>query len=67
MTMPEAAMNEDDLAAGGEDEVRVAGEIGGVEAEAIAEPMDERAHAKLGGGALGANAGHAFGALRNGE
>jgi hypothetical protein len=61
--MPEAAVDEDDLAPGREDEIRMAGQVGGVEAEAIAEPVDERAHAKLRGGALGAHAGHAFGAL----
>ena len=56
--MPETAVDKDHLATGGEDEVRLTGEVAAVEAEAIAEAVGEGADEPLGGGALGADAGH---------
>ena len=58
--------NKTQIAAGGEDEVRFAGELGAVEAEAVAEAVGQGADEALGGRALGADAGHAFRALGGG-
>ena len=64
--MPETAMDKDDLGPGGEDGVRFAGEVGAVEAEAIAEAMGEGPHQPLGSGALVPDKGHALGTLGSG-
>lgn len=63
MPMPETAVDKNHLAPGGEDEVRLTGKVGVVKPEAVAEAVGEGADTKLDGGALGANAGHAFGPL----
>ncbi len=39
MPMPETAAPKNDLAPGGKDEVRLAGQVGAVEAEAVAEAV----------------------------
>lgn len=51
------------LCAGGEDEVRLAGEVGAVETEAVAEAVGEGADAPLGDGALVTDKGHTLGAV----
>ena len=61
--MPETAVDKDDLAPRGEDEVRLPGEVGAMEAEAVAEAVGKGPHEPLGGGALVADEGHAFGTL----
>ena len=63
MPMPETAVDKDDLSPRGEDEVWLAGELGAVEAEAVAEAVDEGAEEPLGGGAGRADAGHALGSF----
>jgi len=51
--VPEAAVDEDDFAAGGEDEVGGAGEVGAVESETVAEAVGEGADEEFRGGVLG--------------
>jgi hypothetical protein len=55
--------DKDDLAPGGEDKVRLAGQTRAVEAEAIAEAVGEGADEAFSRGALVPDAGHTFGAL----
>jgi hypothetical protein len=61
--VPEAAMHEDGGAAGTQDDVGRAGEVGGVEAEAVAEAVEQRADAALGRGVCGPDAGYEGGAV----
>lgn len=67
MTMPEAPMHQDRLAAGGEDQIGLAGDLRDVEAEPIAHAVDEGADAAFGGAPLALDAGHAFTAFGGGE
>lgn len=65
--MPETPMDEDHLAPRGEDEVRLPGELGGMQPEAVAEAMGEGADSALGGAALVLDPRHALAALRRGK
>jgi hypothetical protein len=47
--MPETAVNEDDLATAGEDQIGLAGKFRAVKAEAIAELVSDGSNAQLGG------------------
>ena len=67
MPMPETAVDEDDLAPTGEDQVGRAGQVAAMQAEAVAEGVDQATDGELGAGVLAADAGHAFGALGGGE
>lgn len=53
MPAPEAAVHEDDLAADGKDEVGRAGQVTPVQAEAVAEGVDETADGEFGRGVSG--------------
>lgn len=61
--MPEAAVHEDDPPLSRKDEVGRAGQVEAMQAEELAQAVDQTADGELGAGVLAANAGHAFGAL----
>ena len=61
--MPETAVDQDHLPPAGKDQVGRAGQIAAMQAEAVAEGVDQTADGQLGAGVLAANARHAFGAL----
>lgn len=65
--MPEAAVDEDDLPPSGKDQVGRAGQVAAMQAEAIAEAVDQASDGELGAGVLAANAGHEGGACRLSE
>lgn len=64
MLMPETPMHEDHLLAGPEDKVGFAGKILGVEAVAVAHPVNERPDQHLGLHARRTDGGHVAGAFR---
>jgi hypothetical protein len=67
MSMPEAAVDEDDGFVFGEDDVGFSGEGFDVEAEAVAEFVEEGADAEFGRGVFAFDAGHVPGAAGFGE
>ena len=67
VAVPEAAVHEEGDAAGGEDEVRLAGQVGAVEAEAQAERVGGAADGEFGRGVLRLHRAHHGGALRGVE
>lgn len=70
MTVPEAAMDEDDRAVLGQDEVGFAGEgpvIRAADGEAEAEAVEHGAQDELGPGVAAADAGHDCGTFGGGE
>lgn len=62
MAVPEAAVHHDDLAAAGENEIWLAGQIGAVQAEAVAELVGQLADDELRFCAFATNSAHVFGA-----
>ena len=67
MPIPETAVDEDDLAPAAKDQVGRAGQVAAMQAEAVAEGVDETADDELGAGVLAADAGRAFAALAETE
>lgn len=67
VAVPEAAVDEDDGAVFGQDDVRVAGQVASMESEAVAEAVEDRPDADLGGGVFALDGGHDAAALFGGE
>ncbi len=65
--VPETAVDEDDRVVFREDDIGAAREFFGVETEAVAEAVEEAAHADFGGGVFAADAAHVPGAAGFGE
>jgi hypothetical protein len=70
VAVPEAAVDKDDGAVFRQDEIGFAGQgfvFRPVDREAVAEPMEHRAHGEFGLGVAAADAGHDLGALLRSE
>lgn len=65
--MPETAVDEDRLLAAGEHQIGPSGELGAVQAVAIAHAMDQPPHGHFGARPLALDPGHAGAALGGGQ